>query len=111
MKNYKYTEKMIFTFLKNINLYDHPIDQTILEKITEDKDFMIKCIKAFPKIAEHIPQEFLEDREVVKVLPTHCYFNYKIFSKLKLKNKKIAEAVLAKPNIELNYLKKVSFEC
>ena len=66
---------------------------------------MIKCIKAFPKIAEHIPQEFLEDREVVKVLPTHCYFNYEIFSKLKLKNKKIAEAVLAKPNIELNYLK------
>ena len=105
MKNYKYTEKMIFTFLKNINLYDHPIDQTIIEKITEDKDFMIKCIKAFPKIAEHIPQKFLEDLEVIKVLPTHRYFNYEIFSKLKLKNKKIAEAVLAKPNIELNYLK------
>ena len=53
MKNYKYTEKMIFTFLKNINLYDHPIDQTILEKITEDKDFMIKCIKAFPPQTPH----------------------------------------------------------
>ena len=105
MKNYKYTEKMIFTFLKNINLYDHPIDQTIIEKITEDKDFMIKCIKAFPKIAEHIPQIFLEDLEVVKVLPTHLYFNYEIFSKLKLRNKKIAKAVLAKPNIELDYLK------
>ena len=105
MKNYKYSEKMIFTFLKNINLYDDPIDKTIIEKITEDKDFMIKCIKAFPKIAEHIPQKFLEDLEVIKVLPTHRYFNYEIFSKLKLKNKKIAEAVLAKPNIELDYLK------
>ena len=47
MKNYKYTEKMIFTFLKNINLYDHPIDQTILEKITEDKDFIIQVISYF----------------------------------------------------------------
>ena len=106
MKNYKYTEKMIFTFLKNINLYDDPIDQTIIEKITEDKDFMIKCIKAFPKIAEHIPQKFLEDLEVIKVLQRIVILIMKYFSKLKLKNKKIAEAVLAKPNIELNYLKK-----